>query len=122
LFAGKHTSDIIIDISEACILVLSSRILQELYEVVNFKFPEKKATLERFLHKLNYELDETPTEIDAHIYPQIRDKNDYPILASAIIADVDVFITGDKDFADIRIKRPKIMTIRKFADEYIVKK
>jgi hypothetical protein len=60
---------------------------------------------------LSYEIDYTPTEIDEDIYPKIRDKKDYPILASAIIADVDVFITGDKDFGGLDLEHPEIMTI-----------
>ena len=38
-----------------------------------------------------------------HYYFTIRDKGDEPILYFAITADVDVLITGDKDFADIDI-------------------
>jgi len=34
-------------------------------------------------------------------YPGIRDEKDLPILASAIIEDVDVLITGDADFAPL---------------------
>ena len=47
------------------------------------------------------------------------DKKDYPILASAIIADVDVFITGDKDFGGLDLKRPEIMTISEFEQKYL---
>ena len=53
------------------------------------------------------------------IYPKIRDKKDYPILASAIIADVDVFITDDKDFNTIDVEQPKIMTLFEFAALYL---
>ena len=38
---------------------------------------------------------------------------------SAIIADVDVFVTGDKDFAGLDLLRPKIMTISEFTQEYL---
>jgi putative PIN family toxin of toxin-antitoxin system len=31
-------------------------------------------------------------------YPQIRDKDDILLLASAIETNADIFITGDKDF------------------------
>jgi hypothetical protein len=37
---------------------------------------------------------------------------------TAIIGDVDVFISGDKDFFDIDIKRPEIMTPAQFIAEY----
>ena len=68
----------------------------------------------------SYEISYTPPDIDENIYPVIRDKKDYPILASAIIADVDVFVTGDKDFDLIDIERPDIMTITDFAEKYFI--
>jgi predicted nucleic acid-binding protein len=40
------------------------------------------------------------------------------VLHSAIIADVDVLITGDKDFENIEIERPEIMTPKKFLEKY----
>jgi len=83
------------------------------------KFPEKKDALEKFLKNLSYEISYTPTNIDENIYPKIRDKKDYPILASAIIADVDVFITNDKDFIHAVIERPEIINITAFADKYL---
>jgi predicted nucleic acid-binding protein len=49
----------------------------------------------------------------------LRDKKDNPILASAILADADVLVTGDKDFAELSIERPLIMTITEFTDKYI---
>ena len=49
-----------------------------------------------------------------------KDKKDYPILASAIIADVDVFITGDKDFEGLVLERPEIMTLNEFVNYYVL--
>lgn len=119
IFAGKRTSNLTLLISDEHSIVLSSRIIDELWEVMDIKFPNKKESLERFLTQLSYEIAYTPTVIDNDIYPYIRDKNDYPILASAIIADVDVFVTGDKDFGGIDLERPEIMTISDFAGKYL---
>jgi len=68
---------------------------------------------------LSYEIAYTPAEINEGTYPRARDKTDYPILASAIIADVDVFVTGDKGFCGLDLKRPKITTISDFVEEYL---
>ncbi|MDR1136181.1 MAG: putative toxin-antitoxin system toxin component, PIN family [Clostridiales Family XIII bacterium] len=119
VFAGKRTSTLTLRIADKYNLVLSSRIIDELREVMEIKFPNKKSCLERFLARLSYEIAYTPLEIDDDIYPKIRDKKDYPILASAIIADVDVFITGDKDFGGLDLERPEIMTIRDFDKKYL---
>jgi predicted nucleic acid-binding protein len=40
-------------------------------------------------------------------------------LAFAIEANIDVLITGDKDFDEIRIQKPKIMKARNYIDEYM---
>jgi predicted nucleic acid-binding protein len=58
-------------------------------------------------------------EMNISLYPKIRDIDDFPILAAAIESNVDILITGDKDFDEIIIDRPRIMKPRKFADEYI---
>ena len=34
-----------------------------------------------------------------------------PMLYTAIIESIDVFITGDKDFDDLDVDRPVIMTV-----------
>lgn len=49
---------------------------------------------------------------------KIRDDNDYMILHTAIIADVDILITGDKDFKGIEVERPEILTPKEFLDKY----
>lgn len=44
----------------------------------------------------------------------IRDVMDRPILRAAINADVDVLLTGDKDFLESDVIKPKIMTAAEF--------
>jgi putative PIN family toxin of toxin-antitoxin system len=119
IFGSEYYSDVTAQIAEKHMLVLSSQIIDELWLVADEKFPEKKSVLERFLNRLSYEISYTPTEIEIGAYPEIRDKSDYPILASAIIADVDVFITNDKDFGSIKIERPEIMRLMEFQERYI---
>jgi putative PIN family toxin of toxin-antitoxin system len=119
LFDKSKLSTLTVRISNEFKIVLSSQIVEELRMVTARKFPEKKKTLENFLRRLNFDMAFTPNEIDPDIYPKISDKKDYPILASAIIAEVDVFVTGDKDFSVLDIDNPKIMTIREFADKYL---
>ena len=48
----------------------------------------------------------------------MRDRKDTPILATAMIEDIDVFLTGDKDFLVLDIKVPKIVTITEFLQQY----
>ena len=44
----------------------------------------------------------------------IRDAKDQPILNAAIVSDVDIILTGDKDFLSLGLERPKCMTVAQF--------
>ena len=52
--------------------------------------------------------------INFNEFPSVRDQKDSPILATALIEDIDIFITGDKDFLVLEIDRPEIMTMKDF--------
>lgn len=47
----------------------------------------------------------------------IRDAKDQPILNAAIVADVDVILTGDKDFLSLAIEHPRCLTVAQFLAE-----
>ncbi len=49
----------------------------------------------------------------------IRDPDDTAVLYSAIVAEADVLITGDKDFAGISIEKPEILTPSGFISKYV---
>ena len=98
-------------------IVLSSYIIDELLDVAARKFPNKVRDIDRFLTRLPYELVYTPREIPYDLFA-IRDVNDYPVLYSAIIGDVDIFITGDSDFLVVEIDGLEIITPSTFLNEY----
>ena len=99
-------------------IVLCSYVIDELHEVIERKFPSKQETLEEFLIKLPFELIYTPKTIEKHGMFVIRDIDDEKVLYSAIMADVDILLTGDKDFSDIDIERPEILTPSEFLEKY----
>ena len=98
-------------------LVLSSYIIDELIDVTKRKFPKKIKDVDLFLTRLPYELIYTPRELNNDFF-DIRDADDYPVLYSAIIEDVDLFVTGDNDFGDIEIEKPEIITPSEFLEKY----
>nr|WP_289757400.1 putative toxin-antitoxin system toxin component, PIN family [Thomasclavelia cocleata] len=99
-------------------LVLSSFVIDELFAVTARKFPTKKETIDSFLSNLSYELVYTPCHMQGNLF-EIRDKNDYPVLYTAIVENIDIFITGDKDFLDINVEMPEIMTPADFIERFI---
>ena len=44
---------------------------------------------------------------------------DYPVLYTAIIEDIDILITEDKDFADVDVEKPEIITPKEFIEQYL---
>ena len=92
-------------------LVICDYVIDELFDAIGRKRPDLFADTEVLLAELQYEAVIAPRA------PQklISDPKDAPILNSAIIADVDVIISGDKHFISLDMERPKILT----ASEYI---
>ena len=98
-------------------LIISNIIIDELKEVFDRKFKSKKDNLEIFLKSLEVECIHI-NDIEENDLFEIRDPADYPILYSAIKGNVDIFITGDEDFKDVKIDKPEIMTIKEYMDKY----
>lgn len=117
-FPGKRFMQMLEFISRRHTLVLSSFVIEELMCVADRKFPTRKSAIDRFLTNLGYEFVYTPHRIPAGIF-EIRDNKDYPVLYTAIIENVDILITGDKDLADVDIEKPEILTPSEFIEKYI---
>jgi putative PIN family toxin of toxin-antitoxin system len=118
IFKSKIMNEMIAAILKDHRLVLSSFVIEELKTVVQRKFEGRAAELDHFLTVLPFEYVYTPDEMDEDLF-EIRDEMDYPVLYSAIVEDVDILITGDKDFSDIDIEKPEILTPNEFIGKYV---
>jgi putative PIN family toxin of toxin-antitoxin system len=118
VLSSAYLSRMVDSISEHHTIVLPTYVLDELKRVTKRKFPAKYGLLEAFLRELPFELVYTPENIDKSQYPDIRDAKDLPILASAVLEDVDVLISGDADFAPLEMEHPEILTPKGFVDKY----
>ena len=56
--------------------------------------------------------------MDLNDLPEIRDSKNSPILAVTVMENVDVFVTGDKDFLVLDIDMPKFVTMVDFLKRY----
>jgi putative PIN family toxin of toxin-antitoxin system len=97
-------------------LVLSPYIIDEFRSVITRKSPKHNHAVDMLFDKLPYETACAP--IWQEFMPDIRDEKDKPVLAAAILADVDIIITGDKDFYGIDIERPEILSPADFWKRY----
>lgn len=95
--------------------VVCEQNIDEMRRIFNRKFPQKIQALEAFLSLALLTLEVIPTPIEEHnLEGKIRDVKDRPILRSAIHANVDILLTGDKDFLESGLYNPQIMTAADF--------
>jgi len=120
LFPSPNMTSIFDEIALNHKLVICSYVLEELHRVTAEKFPEKITNVERLLSKMSYELVYTPKIVDESLF-EIRDMDDYPVLYTAIMEDVDILITGDNDYFDekLSVEKPLILKPRQFKELFI---
>lgn len=92
-------------------VLLTDQNIQELHDVIKRKIPKLLPKITDFFEGLHYEALTTPCE---RATLPIRDPKDQPILDAAVTNDVDVILTGDKDFLALKLKHPRCMTVAEF--------
>ena len=118
VFRGKRFYAVIDHIVAYHELVLPTYVADELKDVINRKFPNMASELDSFLTTLSFTLAYTPNQLPTGLF-EIRDISDAPVLYTAIIEGVDILLTGDKDFDDVDIEMPEIMTVAEFEKKYM---
>jgi len=110
LFPHSKPAKALLYITEAHEMVLCDRNIIELRNILERKAPEVLPDAEVLLAEMSYEL------IPAVDYAEklIRDAKDQPILNAAIVSDVDIILTGDKDFLSLDIEHPCCMSVAQF--------
>ena len=117
VFKSKKMNELIYKLSKEHEIIICSYTVEELKELIDTKFKVSQKDLDEFLKIFPFNLVYSPTSVDNKLF-NIRDKDDYIILHTAIIEDVDIFITGDKDFDDVDIDKPEIMNATEFLEKY----
>lgn len=95
--------------------IICEQNVDELKRIFNKKFPSKIDALNRFLSDalLSLEIVSIPVE-ETNDEDKIRDIKDRPILRAALKENVDVLLTGDKDFLESKIDKPLMLTPSEF--------
>ncbi len=113
LFPKSKPAKALLYVSQYHEMILCDRNIYELRDVLKRKAPDSLPDADVLLAELSYEL--IPAVYNAQ--KLIRDAKDQPILNAAIIADVDVILTGDKDFLSLDLEHPKCLTVSQFFEE-----
>lgn len=93
-------------------MVLCDRSILELRDILGRKAPQFLPDAEVLLAEMSYEL----IPAVSHAEKLIRDAKDQPILNAAIVFDVDMILTGDKDFLSLEMEHPRCMTVAQFLE------
>lgn len=117
-FPSAQTRELAKRLTDSYQIVVCDYVIEELRLVTDRKFPAKRKFLDRFFMELPFELVYTPKVLDLSEFPQMRDAKDSPILATAIMEGVGVFVTGDKDFLVLDVEMPEIVTMAEFLERY----
>ena len=112
LFPNSRPAQALMHVAEYHDMVLCDRNIVEIRDILRRKAPKYLPDAEVLLAELSYEL--IPA-VD-HTEKLIRDAKDQPILNAAIVADVDIILTGDKDFLSLDMEHPKCMTAADFLE------
>jgi len=110
LFPDSLPAKILLHIASKHDLVLCDHIIVEIRDVVSRKRPDLLGDFDVLLAQLAYELVVAPKEPSK----LMQDPKDQPILNAAIMAGVDVIVSGDKHFLKLDLERPKTMSPAEF--------
>ncbi len=117
-FPSEQTRKLARRLTDSHQIVVCDYVVEELRLVTDRKFPAKRRFLDCFFVELPFELVYTPKTLDLNGFPEMRDTKDSPILATAVMEGIDVFITGDKDFLVLDVDVPEIVTMAEFLERY----
>ena len=95
-------------------VILCDQNISELKVIIGRKAPEYLPDIDLFLAEFQFEL--IPAVDNAS--KLIRDAKDQPILNAAIVYDVDLIVTGDKDFLSLDMDCPRCITPAAFLSGY----
>ena len=115
LFPASLPAQVLFYVTKNHNLVLCDYIISELQGVISRKRPDLLADIDVLLAELSFELIPTPREPGK----LIPDPKDHPILNAAVIADIDIIISGDKHFLKLKMDHPQTMSARDFFETHV---
>jgi len=92
-------------------------IFNEILNIANRKNDNGVCKVREFFRLIPHKRLEKINDVAPEMF-WIRDPNDYLVLYASIVANADVFVTGDKDFLEVEIEKPEILTPREFLFKY----
>lgn len=114
LFPSSTSAAFVRNAVEEYALVISDYVVEELYEVIGRKFPNKIEAIDAFLRQFPHERVSYVGESVADHVDDLRDEKDRPIIAAAISSRCDRIITGDQDLLVLNREQLRIVSPGEF--------
>lgn len=98
-----------------CQVIISEYILDELFALLKLKV----AAPYRWRNALRRQLEERCLVVDISQAgaQEVRDIKDIPVMQAAIVAEVDIVISGDEDLLELSSTKPKVLNTQQFLKE-----
>ncbi len=105
VFEGNERRLLMCALDRTIRFVLADVVLRETERVISSKFPHRLPTLEWVLDRLDFErVKELPQNLLRMASRVVRDPTDVEVLASIMLSEPDVALTGDKDLLTDEVK------------------
>jgi len=117
VFKSSKMNDVLRKAKDEHELCLDSYTIEETKRILNEKFDDIAIDVAKFFEDYPYTLIEAHPDGTSPLV-RIRDEKDYPIIHAAITNQIDLLVTGDKDFFAVKVDRPVILMPLDFLEKY----
>lgn len=98
-----------------CKLYVSEYVDKEFRRILNKKWSAQADKIYSAYRSLNFVFCSSTSETFGHL----RDEKDIPVLSDAIYHNVDILLTGDKDFLEANIETPQIVSPSELLENFL---
>ena len=95
-------------------IFISEYVDKELREKLEEKWPDVSFEVYAFYRSMSFIFCESSPTTENSI--KLRDAKDIPVLCDALYNDIDILLTGDKDFLDVEVSKPFICSPSMLSD------
>ena len=106
VFGGKVRNVLKILFDTDCELYISEYVDAEFKEILNKKWRTRADKIYSMYRSMDFVFCSSTSETFGHL----RDEKDIPVLSDAIYHNVDILLTGDRDFLEAEIETPRIVS------------
>lgn len=117
VFKSSKMNDVLLHITKHHELCIAAYTIEEVKRVLEEKFSNVAEDITRFFTDYPFTPISPAADSGAPL-ALIRDEADYPVLYAAIISQIDVFVTGDNDFFEVKVDRPEMIHPKDYLSRY----